>query len=705
MQLAACLMAGCLLLAAPAWAARKAPPEPAVEDKLVIAEPGCPADKAFGGLPIRSVDVRTPLAFLPWIRADLAKARALAAPLAGTPYRAEQVLAIQKEIGQLPFAQLDQDARVGGRVLAVTVACQSQGLDLVFLVYAVKASTAVAVTWEARQREIAAPEQQAGQETLRKGLRLQPRVGYQAGEGLGAGATARYQRSGAGDSAYWRTLAADGYASDRLHDFSLAVEGGREPVHGHWAQLSWRLAYADLSAPAKAVSRLGQSALEAQLLAQTRPLGPLALPLRLGAALDAGEHRSGGQDNPAAGLAADQHTQSLKLMAGTTARLERQSLALSYAVEFGAGNGGAGSVDWIKQIVDVAHQGRWLVADHRSLSLDTRLTFGQLSERGLVPHSARFYAGGREQRFIGGEAWQIRSAPLLRSLGTNALAGVPATPGYRHFAALNLTAALPVYNIPLLPAELYDNPEVLPLMQGQLNTAVGALASTLRSDLPTYRQAIGHLPQVQQTLAALDSAVAAAKPPAGSAADEAFTACRDQVAQAQSDVAGVLEETGLSQLGLFADLLPPEQGSDTLGQVAVLCVEGFNASAKKPQIAQHGAALRASLAQLVQWFAAASPAAANEAARREIEPVRRIVDTLFKEINLVAVSPLLMLDIVSLGPRLDGAPRTRVGLGTGLRVTLVDSVDFSLGYMANLRRQAGEARGAFFMAMEFKDPF
>jgi hypothetical protein len=44
-------------------------------------------------------------------------------------------------------------------------------------------------------------------------------------------------------------------------------------------------------------------------------------------------------------------------------------------------------------------------------------------------------------------------------------------------------------------------------------------------------------------------------------------------------------------------------------------------------------------------------------------------------------------------------------MGTGLRVTLVDSVDFSLGYMINLRRQVGEARGALFLKMEFKDPF
>lgn len=690
------------LLAASAAFAALATARAAPADPVVLAEPGCPASQAFGGRPIASVDVRTPLAFLPWIAADLQRARALAAPLAGTVYSAEAVRAVQQQIGRLPFAELDREARVAGRVLAVVVACRPQGLELVFHVYVVQASKSVAITWEAQQRETAAPEQQGGQEGLRQGLRLQPRLGYQSGEGLGAGAAALYQRPDAAPGAYWHTLAFAGYASERLRDVSFAVEGWHEPRHGLWSHLSWRLGVADQSAPARAVSRLGQSGLSAQLLAQTRPLGRAALPLRLGAVLAAGQHRSGGQDNPAAGLAADRHTRSLKLMAGTTTRLDRHSLALSYGVELGQDNGGAAGIDWVKQIVDAAHQGRWRVQDHRNLSLDTRLTVGRLSERGVVPHAVRFFAGGREQRFTGGDTWQIRAAPLLRSLGTNALAGVAAAPGYRRFAALNLTAALPVYHVPLLPAELYSREtDVLPLLHGQLNTAQGALANTLRADLPAYRQAIAHLPQVQQQLAAMGDAVAAA----GGAA-EALTACRDQLEQARSDVAGVLEEPpGLAQLGLFADLLPPTQGSDTLGQVAALCADGFTAGARSPQIARQAAALRASIAQLEAWFAAASPQAADAAAAREIRPVRRIVDTLFKETNLVAVSPLLMLDVVALGPRPSGAPRTHVGLGTGVRVTLVDSMDLSLGYMANLRRQAGEARGAFFLSLEFKDPF
>ena len=717
MRAAICLLtAGALLLAmAPSWAARRALQAPAAEfeDTVLLAGDGCPADDAFGGMPIRQVDVRTPFTFLPWIQSDLNKAKAIAAPLVGTPYGAEQVGAVRAQIGALPFAQINRNARVGGRVLAMTVACQPQGLDLVFLVAAVNTSMSFAVTWEAQQRETAAPEQQAGQEALRNGLRLQPRLGYQAGEGLGLGVAALHQRSGAAADAIWQTLAVDAYRSARLHDVSLALEGSRDPRHGSWARLAWRLAYADQSAPANAVSRLDWRGAQALLLAQTRPLGALALPVRLGVALDLGQHRSGGQASPTSGLLAKQHTQSLKLMTGSTARLDRQSLAANYAVEFGAGSGGARRVDWVKHIVDVAHQGRWMVADHRSLSLDSRFTAGDITQRGPMPDGARFYAGGRAHNFTGGQEWQIRAAPLLRSLGTNALAGVGTSPGYRRFAALNLTVAMPVHNTPLMPAELYQNPEILPLMHSQLRSAASILASSMRSDLPSYRQAMAHLPQVVDTLAELSSAVASVRPPEGSAGSDAYTSCQLQVAQARSDVTGVLGVTGVEQVGLFTDLLPLPQGSDTLGQVVALCADSFNAGAgaNSPPIARLTAALSQSIQQLEQSFAAASPEAAERAALREIEPVRRIVDTLFKEVNIVAVSPLLMLDLVRVGPRLDATPRTRVGLGTGLRVTLVDSVDFSLGYMANLRRpvglpgQAREARGAVFVAMEFKDPF
>lgn len=671
----------------------------APQSPVVTASGACPPNGSLAGLAIRSAVVKTPMAFLPWIRSDVAKAEALVAPLVGTPYRAEAVNAIHHEISKLPFAGLDLEARIGTRLVAVDAVCQPQGIELAFIVFSTQVVPSTGITWEASQEETAAPERQSGQEAMRRGTRLQARLGYQTAEGFGVGASARYRRDVAGAHACWNALAVDAYASDRLHDASVAIEGSREHAGGTWAHAAWRLGYADVSTPAQAMHRLDQRSLQARLIAQSHPLGASGLPLRLGAELGAGAYGTG--------RSTDQRYRSLKLMAGTTARLARQSLAASYGVEFGDGSRDQAGVDWVKQIVDLAHDGRWQVGDHRSLSLQTRLTFGQLSEPGRAPEGIRFLAGGREQRFTSGQEWQIRAGPLLRGLATHAVAGDAGRPGFRRFASLNLTAALPVFNQPLVPAELYRNPQVMPLLDSQLDSAVGTLAADMRPQLPTYRLAIQHLPQVQQTLKALDAAVNEATPSEGGAdrtADvEAFAACRTQLARAQADVAQALQESGITQLGFFTELLPGEDSADTLGQVVTLCSEQFIASVAVPRIAQESATLKAAIKKMAQWFAAADPTVAEQAARREIEPVRHIVHTLVNETNAVAVSPLLMLDVATLGP--EAHPRTHLGVGTGLRVTLVDSVDFSMGYMANLRRQAGEARGAFFLAMDFKDPF
>jgi len=66
---------------------------------------------------------------------------------------------------------------------------------------------------------------------------------------------------------------------------------------------------------------------------------------------------------------------------------------------------------------------------------------------------------------------------------------------------------------------------------------------------------------------------------------------------------------------------------------------------------------------------------------------------------------MLMPDVACLVPTSARPTSTRVGIGVGVRVTLVDSVDFSVGYMANRRRQSGEPAGAFSFVMQFKDSF
>jgi hypothetical protein len=84
--------------------------------------------------------------------------------------------------------------------------------------------------------------------------------------------------------------------------------------------------------------------------------------------------------------------------------------------------------------------------------------------------------------------------------------------------------------------------------------------------------------------------------------------------------------------------------------------------------------------------------------------VKRTVHTLVYELNLMSVSPVLMLDVAHIGPA-SSRLGTRYGIGGGLRISLANSVDFTAGYLANPRRLADEPPGAFFFSMQFKDLF
>ena len=67
---------------------------------------------------------------------------------------------------------------------------------------------------------------------------------------------------------------------------------------------------------------------------------------------------------------------------------------------------------------------------------------------------------------------------------------------------------------------------------------------------------------------------------------------------------------------------------------------------------------------------------------------------------MLAVTPLLMGDVVRLNDR-----RTRRGIGVGLRLALVSTLELDLGYMSNRDRAPGESSGAFFLTFRFKDFF
>ncbi|MDX6612400.1 MAG: hypothetical protein QOD75_1586 [Blastocatellia bacterium] len=92
-------------------------------------------------------------------------------------------------------------------------------------------------------------------------------------------------------------------------------------------------------------------------------------------------------------------------------------------------------------------------------------------------------------------------------------------------------------------------------------------------------------------------------------------------------------------------------------------------------------------------------------ANRDVAYTGRVLDVIFREMNLVAISPVAMIDVARIGPLVSPTyDRLRYGLGGGLRLSLV-SLDFDVGYSWNPRRLPGERHGAFVFALSVSDLF
>jgi hypothetical protein len=96
---------------------------------------------------------------------------------------------------------------------------------------------------------------------------------------------------------------------------------------------------------------------------------------------------------------------------------------------------------------------------------------------------------------------------------------------------------------------------------------------------------------------------------------------------------------------------------------------------------------------------------AEATANQTVAYVGRVLDVFFRELNIVAISPVLMFDATRLGPGdAPGQGRFRYGIGAGIRLSLVN-LDFTAGYSVNPNRLPGEGRGAFVFSMDIGDLF
>ena len=673
----------------------------------VLSAASCPASVDFerAGYTVRRARLEGPFAFLGWIRAGLEAAGPDVSALNGRPYREAEVLGKAGELEQMSFLPAPVEQRVRVSLIVVSVEqCSDAQLDVVYAVFSSQIAPVLSGTFESRRLEPASPQRVAGADAERGRLRLFPGLGYDRGDGLFAGGRLEYRLPPAGARLLpLDAIVLEGRGSGAMHEVSAALTGATDDAADWLAHVDWQLDYLDASKPTER-SELRTNRLAAQLAAITAAFGPLPVSLRFGGLLEGGRLDS---DFRTSALGPDTVAGSdygaVKLYLGTTTRLDHHVLAASYGIQLGS-LGPDGRIDWIKHIGDVAHEVAVPLGDHRALTVESRLTGGVLQVPGSVPVAARFFGGNREEPFIPGDAWSIRGSPVVRSLPTNRLDRTRDGAGGTRFFAYNLTAAFPVWRRPLVPSELSRDPKFTEILNGQLVTATSAVQTGYISKDASFQAAAARIPAVLTELASLQAAVEAAEAGAPAEQREQFQACTGAIRRADGRARRAAEAKNEAQVGRLAALLTVDPDEDRLRKVRAACVTDLDARLTAAELTAAADRLEQIRLDMEAAYARIDQAQASRRAQTEMAFVRRTVNTLVHELNLVSVSPVLMFDVAHLGPA-DERLGTRYGIGGGLRVSLASSVDFTAGYLANPRRLPGEPAGAFFFSMQFKDIF
>jgi len=670
----------------------------------VLSTGNCPAGVDFekSGYIIRFAHIKSPFQYVSALHTAIRNIEAKVADLAGRPYQNREVRKRADELEAVNFLPdvIEQPIRIS-LVMTSVENCSSGQLELLYTVFTTQLAPVLSRTFESYQLEKFAPERTAGIDAEINRWRFSPSIAYDRSEQLSGGARLEY-RSGNPLANYlpFGSLMIDGRASARMHDFSAALSGSvvRVAEWLEWAE--WQLNYLNTSNPTDQ-SSLRQNRFAAQSSAMTRPLGSVQLPLRFGGQLEGGTLRSHFASSELAHNTVDGSGYgSVKFYLGTTARLDRNVFALSYGLEVGSTRPGS-EVGWLKHIADVAHDVSFPVGDHRSLDIESRLTAGIIQIPGSIPASARFYGGNREEPFMPGDNWNIRSNPVIRSIPANRFSQTENGQGGTRFISYNMTAGIPIWRRPLVPSELSHDSEFTDELNGQLQTATSLLQPDYAAKDLHFQRVTTRLDELQSSLDKLQALVSAAQLSAPEAFGQQLKVCVSAINTAKRRAQAAVQSKGAAQYGDVSTLLTVNETEDRLNKVHSACLQGLN-SLQDVQITAAAESLEEIHSEMETEFALIDQSVASKQAESEMSYVKRTLNSILYEMNFLSLGPMLMFDVAHMGPA-GSKLGTRYGIGGGLRFTLVSHVDFTVGYAANPKRITGEAPGAFFFSMRFKD--
>jgi hypothetical protein len=419
---------------------------------------------------------------------------------------------------------------------------------------------------------------------------------------------------------------------------------------------------------------------------------------RVGGAVEGGRDESGfSQSELPADTVAGSRVSAASLYVGITGRARRHAFAASYGLLLGStGDGFHG--DWRKHVVDVAHDVTLPVFDHRLFEFEQRLTIGRLQTIASIPAAERFFGGAGETDLVLGHTWRIRGNPVIRSIPSNRLA--PAGAGSDRFVSYNSTTAFTIWNKPVVPEELLRNDQFAANLAGALTSAQNVLAIAYQSGDPNFRTISKRLDDLVVLLARIDRAIAVAR---GTARlpDAAFETCNEALESSQNAARKAAAGRRTAAFGWVKDMLP--DGESALAAVLSSCrmdlVARLAAAGVKTLDLESASRELEEFAALINTrMNAIDTNAASRKAAADMRYAQRALAIITREMNISSVSPVFVFDVARVEPdaRVPYAG-TRYGIGGGIRFTLLSSVSATATYAANVRRRAGEVRGAFLL--------
>ena len=660
-------------------------------------------DQDIRGFTIRDARLEDPFWILRWRKPDAALQSAIAA-LKGQPYTFDTVNAVSTQIEARTRPPDDPDATVAVHYSDIGLLdCRERQLDVVFRIFSAAASATLSTVFESESKD-KTPDQTAGLASRRAAFQVAPEAGFDRARGLAAGG--RVQGTWSNGGFPFGALAVKALASTESHVVSSSLAGEYESLTSWLQRANWRLLFDDSSMPAGSTGdrHLSERSLAGQFSGTLRPMNGVVT--RFGGTLNGGRLQSelGANQMPPQTIPDSDFTGST-LFAGVTGRQRQQAFTASYALMFGSTGGGFHG-DWRKHVADVAHE-FWLpIGDHRVFELEQRLTLGRLQILDVVPATERFFAGAGDQTLSPSDDWRIPVSPRVRSLPTNrfALGGG----GGDSFVAYNSTTALTIWRKPALPAELLDEPGLQGALRAALTGAHATLDAVYRSSDPSFQQIKTSLPDVVAHLKRIEAAAAAARS-ARALPDAAFKPCEEALHDSRSAADHAVADKPAQAYGWVKEMLP--EGDNALAAAVSTCGVDLaaalrGAGAASGDLESASTDLRAMSSAVEMRFAAIDNDKWSTRATTDLAYAQRALDVILNQLNITSVSPVFVFDAAHLGPAgSDPYGGTRYAIGGGIRLTLASTVNMTLTYAANPRRQADEGSGAVVFALTMRNLF